>query len=121
MIVDTNILIDYLRDKEEAIHFLEVSEPGFSISVISITELYAGIKNPAELQEVMKFLTSFVIHDVGEEISKLAGNYLNQYAKSHHIGIADALIAATAASFGEQLATLNKKDFPMIPGALKPY
>jgi predicted nucleic acid-binding protein len=121
MIVDTNILIDYLRDKAEAIHFVEVSHPAFSISVISVTELYAGLKGGNELFELQEFLTTFPIHEVSEEIASLAGSFLNRYAKSHAIGIADALIAATASVFNEELATLNTKDFPMVAALLKPY
>lgn len=120
MIVDTNILIDYLRNKEEATRFLESDNPWFSISVISIAELYAGVKGEREADELHGFLQTFAIHDITEEIASLAGRYLNQYSKSLHIGIADALIAATASTFDEELATLNTKDFPMIP-TVKPY
>jgi predicted nucleic acid-binding protein len=121
MIVDTNILIDSLRGKKEAIGFLETGGSKFSISVISVTELYAGLKGTDELLELQEFLTTFPIHDINEEISRIAGTYLNQYAKSHHIGIADAIIAATAFVFGEELATLNIKDFPMTTSLIKPY
>jgi len=121
MIVDTNILIDSLRGKKEAIRFLESGESTFSISVISVTELYAGVKGGNELFELQEFLTTFPLHDVSEEIASLAGSYLNQYSKSHDIGIADALIAATASVFNEELATLNTKDFPMTKSLVKPY
>jgi predicted nucleic acid-binding protein len=50
----------------------------------------------------------------------LAGEYLNTYAKSHDLQIADALIAATASIAGEELATLNTKHFPML-AAIRPY
>jgi predicted nucleic acid-binding protein len=120
MIVDSNIAIDYLRGKEEAIHFLEGPLGPFAISAVSITELYAGIRNREELIEVEKFLESFTIHPVDEEIAKKAGDYLKQYAKSHDFGIADALIAATSTLHGEQIATRNVKDFPMLD-VFKPY
>ena len=121
MTADTNILIDYLRDKEEAIRFLESSPHSFSISAVSITELHAGIRGKNELLEVRRFLKSFIIHNVDEEIARIAGDYLNQYAKSHKVGIADALIAATATVYGEQVATLNVKHFPMLPDVVRPY
>ena len=121
MIVDTNILIDYLRDKEEAIRFLEASTYSFSISVVSITELYAGLRGSRELHEVRNFLSSFQTHIVDDETARIAGEYLNQYSKSHRVGIADALIAATATLSGEQLSTLNIKDFPMLSEVLRPY
>jgi predicted nucleic acid-binding protein len=121
MIVDTNILVDSLRGKTEAKHFLGNSETSFSLSVVSVTELYAGLRNARELDQLQNFLNSFVIHPVDEKIAALAGKYLNQNAKSHNIGIADAVIAATATIVGEQLATLNVKDFSMLPDVLKPY
>ena len=121
MIVDTNILIDYLRDKLEAVRFLEPPNPSFSISVVSVAEVYAGLKGADELLVLQTFLKSFAIHDVTEEIARIAGTYLNQYSKSHHIGIADAIIAATASVFNEELATLNTKDFPMTKSLIKPY
>jgi predicted nucleic acid-binding protein len=121
MTVDTNILIDGLRGKSEAKSFLLSSEQVFSISVVSVTELYAGVKGSNELLILEEFLTSFTIHGVDEAIAKIAGEYLNRYAKSHDVGIADALIAATATQFNEQLATLNTKDFPMLPDVMRPY
>ena len=121
MTVDTNILIDALRGKTEAMRFLGSSEAAFSISVVSITELYAGLRNASELDQLQQFLLSFTVHPVDEKIAALAGKYLNQYAKSHHLGIADAMIAATASVSGEQLATLNVKDFPMLTGVVRPY
>src|SRR5436309_3406978 len=96
MIVDTNILIDSLRGKREAIRFLESSDLEFSISVISIAELHAGLKGGREPLQLQEFLNTFVIHNIEPETARIAGEYLNQYAKSHHVGIADALIAATA-------------------------
>ena len=121
MTVDTNILIDSLRGKPEAVHFLGASDATFSISAVSIAELYAGLRNARELDQLQQFLISFTVHPVNEKIAALAGKYLNQYAKSHHLGIADAIIAATASVSGEQLATLNVKDFPMLTDVVRPY
>jgi len=42
-----------------------------------------------------------------------AGTYLLRYAKSHGVGIADALIAAAASTTGLQLWTLNRRHYPM--------
>ena len=40
-------------------------------------------------------------------------DYLARYAKSHSVEIADALIAAAAATSGLRLWTLNRKHYPM--------
>ncbi|HWF44457.1 MAG TPA: type II toxin-antitoxin system VapC family toxin [Candidatus Kapabacteria bacterium] len=120
MIVDTNILIDALRGKKEAIHFLESSDSGFSISVVSIAELFAGLRTDRERSELQAFLTTVEIYSVDQPIATLAGEYLKRYSKSHDLQIADALIAATASHSGEEFATLNTKHFPMLI-AVRPY
>lgn len=43
---------------------------------------------------------------------------LKKYAKSHHLHIADALIAATAKNHDIKLYTLNTKDFRFIDGLI---
>jgi predicted nucleic acid-binding protein len=121
MIVDTNILIDALRGKVEAKSFLLSTDATFSISVVSVAELYAGVKGNDELTALEDFLMTFSIHGIDQEIASVAGKYLNQYSRSHHVGIADALIAATASRFNEELATLNTRDFPMLPAVARPY
>jgi predicted nucleic acid-binding protein len=39
-----------------------------------------------------------------------------QYYKSHNVGLADAIIAASASSIDALLVTLNRKHFPMFNG-----
>ncbi len=121
MIVDTNILIDYLRDKDEAIEFIDASNNLFAVSVISITELFAGIRNEREITDIQDLLGTMEILSLDEEIAERAGHILKKYSKSHNIGIADSLIAATSIIHNEPLATLNVKDFPMLENVFKPY
>ena len=120
MIVDTNILIDALRGKLEAKRFFLSAEQVFSISVVSISELYAGLRS-SERQQVQVFLRSFTVHIVDEAIAKLAGEFKNQYSRSHNVGLADALLAATSQIHRDQLATLNTKHFPMLLDVIRPY
>ena len=42
-----------------------------------------------------------------------AGKYLRQYAKSHPVELADALIAATVSAHKVELWTRNRKRYPM--------
>jgi predicted nucleic acid-binding protein len=42
-----------------------------------------------------------------------AGGYLARYARSHGLELADALIAAAAATSGLRLWTLNRRRYPM--------
>ncbi|TFG89271.1 MAG: type II toxin-antitoxin system VapC family toxin, partial [Hyphomicrobiales bacterium] len=41
--------------------------------------------------------------------------------KSHGVGLADAIIAATADSENAELKTLNVKHYPMFKGLTPPY
>lgn len=51
--------------------------------------------------------------DVDEQIARKAGEYLNQYRKSHRMEMADAIIAATAFVAEAELVTRNVQDYPM--------
>jgi predicted nucleic acid-binding protein len=55
------------------------------------------------------------------EMGVTGGLFMRQYAKSHSIGLADALIAATGKHLGARLVTLNDKNFPMLTDVLVPY
>jgi predicted nucleic acid-binding protein len=47
--------------------------------------------------------------------------FRRDYGKSHGVGLADALIAASAEMRGAVLVTLNRKHFPMLPTVIVPY
>jgi predicted nucleic acid-binding protein len=47
------------------------------------------------------------------KVAKRAGAYLQRYARSHGVEIADAFVAAAAAISGLRLWTLNRKHYPM--------
>lgn len=51
LVIDTDVLIDYLRGQEQAAGFLEGCEQALAISVITIAELYAGVRDGAERQQ----------------------------------------------------------------------
>lgn len=49
------------------------------------------------------------------------GLYKRDYGKSHNVGLADAIIAATCRSEKAQLKTLNVQHNPMIKGIAPAY
>ena len=63
----------------------------------------------------------FEIIAVDSEIALKGGLYRRDYRKSHDLGLADALIAATAKSCHASLVTLNSKHFPMLTDVIVPY
>ena len=120
-LVDTNIMIDYLRGYPPAIALIESLSDRLSLSTITIAELYAGIRGKDERHNIELLISAFEIISVDQDIAIKAGDYKNTYFKSHQIYLADAMIAATADVFDVILLTLNVKHFPMIKGLKPPY
>ena len=56
------------------------------------------------------------VYPVTEAISYAAANYVEQYALSNSMEMADALIAATCMANGESLYTANAKHYKCLPG-----
>lgn len=119
--IDTNILIDALRLKLQAIDFLKTLGEGNSIAAVTVTELFAGIRSEKQAKNLNTLLDALIVRDLSRRHAGLAGDYIRKYGKSHSVSFADAAIAATAATHHLQLITLNTKHFPMFPGLKKPY
>ena len=56
---------------------------------------------------------------VTSAIARLGGLYKRDYGKSHGIGLADAVVAATATLENAELKTPNVKHYPML-NAIEP-
>lgn len=121
-LVDTSIIIDYLRqkDKSKTIQIkLERSQIPLYASIITHAECFSGksIWEKKEALQALKLLFAGIkILPLEEKTSEKAGEIRAKYGKN----ISDAIIAATALSSGLSLATLNIKDFKKIKG-LKLY
>jgi len=117
IILDTNIIIELFKGNTETKELLEnINEENFAISIITSMELYYGAINKRELNKIKKFLKSFYLLVINEEISKIALELIEKYSKSHGLEIPDALIAATSIYYDAPLLTYNKKDFKYIEG-----
>ena len=121
LLIDTDVLIDYLRDRAEAVSYLESLTESLLVSVITIAELYAGVREGAERTKLDEFIRAFEIVPVDREIAIRGGLYRRDYMKSHNVGLADALIAATVEFRQAKLVTLNSKHFPMLANVVVPY
>jgi len=100
---------------------LESLSESLLISVITVAELYAGVRDGVERTKLDEFIRAFEIIPVNREISVKGGVYRRDYMKSHNVGLADALIAATAETHQAGLVTLNGKHFPMMENVIIPY
>jgi hypothetical protein len=113
IILDTNILIEILKNNKQTIKEVE-KYTIHHICVISAMELFYGAFNKAELQKLKKFIELFNTITIDESISNIAKDLVYKYAKSHTLDIPDSLIASTALKSNLPLLTYNKKDFQFI-------
>lgn len=113
IVLDTDILINFLRGREEARGFLSslVDEAALYCSVITVAEIFAGMREH-ERKKTEEFLDSFNLIDITKEIAEKAGNYKRKI-KSQRLELDDCLIAASARFIGATLATGNIKHYPM--------
>lgn len=122
LLFDTDVIIDYLRGYEKAKSFLSSNScNNLFLSSITIAELFAGVRGENEVIAINSLLSSFDIIDVDKEIARQGGLLKQKYNKSNGMGLADALIAASAISIGATLITLNKKHYPEEVKARVPY
>jgi hypothetical protein len=121
LLIDTDVMIEYLRGADQAVAFLETLERRPATSVLCAAELLAGARDEEEGNVIRQFLLAFDELAVDAEIARIGGEYRRRYMKSHGTGLADALIAATAAHYHLTLATFNARHFPMLEDVLIPY
>lgn len=119
IVLDTNIIIDHLRQKEGKSKLVVFSElrtnEELAISVISIQELYEGKSTIDETEERLLKETIFSLEilpytsDIAQKAGKIARD------SKRPLELADAAIAATTIIYGGKLFTLNTSDFASIP------
>jgi predicted nucleic acid-binding protein len=121
VLVDTDVLVDFLRGHTKAVAFVNEFSSRFILSSIVVAELYAGVKGDVELTVIENFISLFPVVPLTAEIAKIGGLYKRDYGKSHGIGLADAILAATAEAEKAELKTLNVKHYPMFSGLEPAY
>lgn len=115
MLVDTDVLIWYLKGNDKAYRAIE-NENNFFLSVVTYIELVQGMRNKNELNILRKSLREWnaqVLY-ISEEISTKAMIYVEQHFLIHSLLLADALIGATAVSYGLPILTANDKHYKFI-------
>lgn len=92
-----------------------------AVSAVSVVEVAGGMRSP-ERKEVTRLLASLYIIPVSERIAWRAAEFMRSHRRAHPgIGLGDYLIAATVNIEGIELATLNVRHFPMLPGLRAPF
>ena len=115
MIIDTDVLIWYMKGNEKAYKAIERAN-NFFISVVTYMELVHGMRNKKELNTLRKSIHSWnakVLY-ISEEISSKAMFYVEQHFLSHSLQLADALIGATAVAYSLPILTGNDKHYKIV-------
>ena len=121
VLVDTDVLVDFLRGHEKAVAFVAEFSSRIILSPIVVAELYAGVKGVEELTVLENFISLFRVVPLTAEIAKNGGLLKRDFGKSHDVGLVDALLAATANAEKAALKTINVKHYPMFNGLLPAY
>lgn len=124
IVVDTSVLVDYLRGDQRAYRALRESlsrGDSLAASVLTRVEVLAGLR-AGEEEVTERVFSLFAWISVDESIADRAGGLARRYLKTHPgVDPVDFVIAATAERTGAVLWTRNRKHFPMFPDLPDPY
>lgn len=118
IVLDADIFIDMLRGNPDAYAFILQHQDQLIISVATLSEILAGYKKQQEEIMIFEVANEFQKIPLSESIAVRAGYLKRQYGKSHGSGLIDCMVAATAEALDAEVATLNKKHYPMMKGKL---
>lgn len=115
VLYDSDVIIEILRGRRvvvDAALAMETAGVQTYCSPVACAEIYAGLR-PGEEPLTRAFFEARGEVVLDARTGRRAGSYLARYARSHGVEIADALVAAAAATSGLRLWTLNRKHYPM--------
>ena len=123
-IIDTDVLIELLKNKKEAVALIaqiEEKKNLLSTTAINAFELYYGAHKSRQLEQNLqatrKLLNRLVILPLTSSSAKKAGHIFAELEKEGQpIGLRDTFIAAIALTKGFNLATRNVDHFNKIKG-----
>ncbi len=115
MLFDTDVLIFVQCGNVRAATLVESAEQRY-ISTQTYMELLQSAKNKTQHRIIQQFLKefAFTVLPFTENIGHRASVYVEEYALSHAVRAADAIIAATAVEHHLPLSTANSKHFRSI-------
>ncbi|WP_457557497.1 type II toxin-antitoxin system VapC family toxin [Candidatus Harpocratesius sp.] len=122
-ILDTDILISFLRNKKKAVQEIKKlieSESNLKTTIINVGELYTGAYLSSQIAKdinaIDKLLKKFDILEFSTEDARIFGQIqANLINTGNKIGKMDMLIGSIALNHGETLYTRNVRHFSKIP------
>ncbi|MCF2140604.1 MAG: type II toxin-antitoxin system VapC family toxin [Candidatus Lokiarchaeota archaeon] len=122
-ILDTDILISFLRNKKKAVQEIKKlieSESNLKTTIINVGELYTGAYLSSQIAKdinaIEKLLRKFDIIEFSNEDARIFGQIqANLINTGNKIGKMDMLIGSIALNHSETLYTRNVKHFSKIP------
>ncbi|MHA1721431.1 MAG: type II toxin-antitoxin system VapC family toxin [Promethearchaeota archaeon] len=122
-VLDSDILISFLRGKKKAVKFITELINSKSIlitTIINVGEMYIGAYLSSQVAKdigsIEKLLKNFYILDFAKEDSIVFGQIqANLIKNGNQIGRMDTIIGAIVLNHNETLFTRNIKHFSRIP------
>lgn len=123
MLLDTDVLVDFLRGYPPAVAWLTGYALPIGVPGIVAMELIQGCLNATEQRRVEPELQRFTLYWPTQVDCLRAYADFAVYHLSHSLGLLDALIGHTALGRLETLATFNVKHYALISGlqTIQPY
>ena len=116
VMIDSDILIEVSRARDQAVlarwDELSRSDVALFCSPVTVAELWHGAR-PREHGTLEALFAAIHCVPIDSKIGVRAGDYLRLYAKSHHVELGDALIAAAVSIHDLELWTRNRRHYPM--------
>ncbi|MCL5986310.1 MAG: type II toxin-antitoxin system VapC family toxin [Actinobacteria bacterium] len=118
VLIDSNIVVDYLNDKLSEAYQLEylISKELAVFSVVSIFEVYCGVKDIDTRGKVMSIFEGEKILSLSIDSVWISSRIFNYVSKELRLSIGDILVAGQCISNNLKLWTNNRKHFDRIEG-----
>jgi predicted nucleic acid-binding protein len=123
MLLDTDVMIDFLRGHAPAVAWLTSYALPIGIPGLVAMELLQGCRDRAEQQRVERELARFAVHWPTLADCQRAYQDFAAFRLGTNLGLLDSLIGHTAVGLNESLATFNVKHYGSISGLqlVQPY
>ncbi|OFW28054.1 MAG: hypothetical protein A3H97_16170 [Acidobacteria bacterium RIFCSPLOWO2_02_FULL_65_29] len=114
--IDSDILIWHLRGERKAASLLRrlAAEEGTDLWIGALQRAeVVFFMQPDEIEATRSFLSQFKTEAATQVIIDRGADFYRKWHPSHGIDVNDAILAATAATTGGKIYTLNLKHYPM--------